>query len=83
MVLTGSKAALAALLLVGSAISVSAQSSPFGLSFTYVSGATGLSTAAAACAQGGGNALFSPGGELALCFLSREPRSRLQPALGV
>ena len=65
MVLTDSKAALAALLLLCSAASASAQSSPFGLSFTYVSGATGLSTAAAACAQGGGNALFAPGGALA------------------
>ena len=65
MVLTDSKAALAALLLLCSAASASAQSSPFGLSINYVS-ATGLSGNPLTCVQGGGNALFAPGGALAL-----------------
>ena len=73
MVLTDSKAALAALLLLCSAASASAQ---FGLSFTYVANsATGLSGNALSCAQGGGNALFSNPGALALRSL-REPAAR-------
>ena len=62
MVLTGCKAALAALLLLCSACSVSAQ---YAVSFTFVAGSsTGLTGTALTCALGGGSALFSGGGAL-------------------
>ena len=65
--LSSSQAALAALLLLCSACSVSAQepTPAYGVSFTFVAGSsTGLTGSALTCAQGGGSALFGPKGAL-------------------
>jgi hypothetical protein len=60
---SNSKAALAALVLLCSAVgSARAQ---YAVSFAFVAGSsTGLTGAALTCAQGGGNALFSSSGAL-------------------
>ena len=61
MVLAGSKAALASLLLLCSVYSASAQ---YAVSVTFASN-NGLTGTALSCAQSGGNALFSTSGAFA------------------